>query len=218
VRHSLRFQRREAERDDAMDWNVIVGIGTIISTLILLIGAVLALIELDHMARDRYVSVTNTLIQIWESPEFQRAQLWILYELQAESWEEFVHQHGGKYGEQALVTVGSYYNYVGTLTYEGLLPSPDPLLRSIGGYAIAVWEKIAPLVQQAREHEISTLFANYEWLVAAAFRAYKPMHPFSHDRGNLASLERLAGTVAGEGRPGPRILRRLRHHRDDQAT
>jgi len=207
------------ERDDAMDWNVIIGIGTVTSTLILLIGAVLALIELDHMARDRYVSVTNTLIQLWESPEFQRAQLWVLYELQAESWEDFIHQNGGKYGEQALITVGSYYNYIGTLTYEGLLPSPDPLLRSIGGYAIAVWEKIAPLVQQARQHEISALFSNYEWLVAAAYRAYRPMHPVSRDQEALASLERLAGTVAGEERPGLWILRGLhRQHRHDRAA
>lgn len=195
-----------------MDWNIVIGVGTIVSTLILIVGVTITLVELDHMARDRYVAATNTLLQIWESPEFQRAQLWILYELQATTWEEFVAEHGGKYGEQALITVGSFYNHVGTLTSEGLLSSPHSLLRSIGGYAIAVWDKISPLVREARAHEISALFSNYEWLVAAAYRAYKPEHPLSHDQRFLASLERLAGTVAGEDRPGLRVLRRWHHH------
>src|SRR5438034_3954905 len=134
------------------------------------------------MARDRHVTATNLLIEIWESPEFQRAQLWILYELKSPSWEEFVADHGGKDGEQALIIVGSYYNHLGTLIHDGLLDTPQSLLRSIGGYAIAVWEKIAPLVQQARKREISALFSNYEWLVAAAYRAYKPEHPLSSDQ------------------------------------
>jgi hypothetical protein len=83
-------------------------------------------------------------------------------------------------------------------------------LRSIGGYAIAVWEKISPLVEQARRQEISELFANYEWLVAAAYRSYKPDHPISGDQKFLGRLERLADTVAGEERPGLRIFRRWR--------
>ncbi len=103
--------------------------------------------------------------------------------------------------------MGSFYNHIGTLTHDRLLTTPHSLLRSIGGYAIAVWVKIEPLVRQARKQEISALFSNYEWLVAAAYRTYKPEHPPSGDQEYLASLERLAGTVAGEERPGLSILR-----------
>lgn len=190
-----------------MDWGMVTAIGTLLSTLVLLVGAVVTVHELDHMARDRYVSITNALLEIWEAPEFQKAQLWILYELDTTDWDEFVDRHGGKYGEEAVVIVGSFYNQVGTLTSEGLLPSPYTLLRSIGGYAIAIWERLSPLVVQARRQEISQLFGPYEWLVAAAYQTYKPDHPLSRDQRALGRLERLAGTVGGEERPGLRILR-----------
>ncbi|HEX6509336.1 MAG TPA: hypothetical protein VF221_17040 [Chloroflexota bacterium] len=189
---------------------MITALGTVISACVLLVGAIVAVHELDHMARDRYVTVTNTLLQIWESPEFQKAQLWILYELDTNDWDEFVAKHGGRYGEEAVVMVGSFYNQIGTLTHEHLLPSPHTLLRSIGGYAIAIWEKISPLVEQARRKEISDLFGDFEWLVAAAYVTYKPDHPLSHDQQFLGRLERLAGTVGGEERPGLRLLRRWR--------
>jgi hypothetical protein len=195
-----------------MDWAMVTAIGTILSAAVLLVGALVAVHELDHMARDRFVTVTNTLFQIWESPEFQKAQLWILYELDSNDWDDFVARHGGKYGEEAVIRVGSFYNQIGTQTAENLLPSPDVLLRSIGGYAIAVWEKISPLVKEARREEISNLFANYEWLVAAAYEVYKPDHPLSHNQQFLGNLERLAGTVGGEERPGLRILRRWPRH------
>ncbi len=73
-----------------MDWTIIIGIGTVISVIILFVGVAITVMELDHMARDRYVTATNTLLQIWESPEFQCAQLWILYQLEPMSWEEFI--------------------------------------------------------------------------------------------------------------------------------
>jgi hypothetical protein len=190
-----------------MDWGMITAIGTVLSAMVVLVGAIVAIHELDHMARDRYVTVTNTLLEIWESSEFQKAQLWILYELDTSDWNEFVERYGGKYGEEAIIKVGSFYNQIGTLTAEHLLPSPHTLLRSIGGYAIAIWEKISPLVEQARRREISQLFANYEWLVAAAYETYKPDHPLSRDQQFLGRLERIAGTVGGEERPGLRIFR-----------
>jgi len=190
-----------------MDWGMVTAVATLLSTLVLLVGAVVTIQELDHMARDRYVTITNALLDIWEAPEFQKAQLWILYELDTGDWDDFVERYGGKYGEEAVIIVGSFYNQVGTLTSEGLLPSPYTLLRSVGGYAIAVWEKLSPLVEQARRQEISQLFAPYEWLVSAAYQTYKPDHPLSTDQRFLGRLERLAGTVGSEGRPGLRILR-----------
>lgn len=192
-----------------MDWGMVTAVATLLSTLVLLVGAVVTIQELDHMARDRYVTITNALLDLWEAPEFQKAQLWILYELDTSDWDDFVERHGGKYGEEAVIIVGSFYNQVGTLTSEGLLPSPYTLLRSIGGYAIAIWEKLSPLVEQARRQEISQLFGPYEWLVSAAYQTYKPDHPLSSDQRFLGRLEQLAGTVGGEQRPGLRILRHL---------
>lgn len=199
-----------------MDWVELTAIGTDVGAVVLLIATIVGSFELDHMARDRFVNATNVLFQVWESPDFQRAQLWILNDLKSRTWHEFVREHRGKYGEQALITVGSYYNHIGTLTREHLIPSPRVLLRSIGGYAIAVWERIRPIVEEARKQEISTLFEDYEWLVAAAYQVYKPEHPVSQEQRALAAIEEAAGTVGGEERPGLRLFRGLpkrhRHH------
>jgi hypothetical protein len=46
-----------------MDWGMITAIGTVLSALVVFVGAIVVIHELDHMARDRYCSVTNTLLQ-----------------------------------------------------------------------------------------------------------------------------------------------------------
>lgn len=196
-----------------VNWTEIIAVGTAVEAIVLLIATFVGGFELDHMARDRFVSATNVLFQVWESPDFQRAQLWILNDLKSRTWHEFIREHRGKYGEQALIMVGSYYNHIGTLTREHLIPSPRVLLRSIGGYAIAVWERIHLIVEEARKEEISTLFEDYEWLVAAAYQVYKPEHPISREQRELAEIEQAAGTVGGEERPGLRIFRGLSEHR-----
>ncbi len=138
-------------------------IAPLISAAAFLISAVWLLVKLRQMQRDRFVAVTNTLFQIWQSPEFMKAQLWVIHELKAGSWDEFLAQHAGKDGEAALLRVGGFYNRVGTLVNSGFVDGRF-ILRTIGSTAGQVWHKIQPLMDDARA-KTPGLFVDFERLI-----------------------------------------------------
>lgn len=141
----------------------ILDLAPIISAAAFAISAVWLFVKLRQMQRDRFVAVTNTLFQIWQSPDFMKAQLWIIHELQAETWQDFLRQHAGREGEAALLRVGGFYNRVGTLVNSGFVDGRF-ILRTIGGTAAQVWRQVAPLMADARS-ENPGLFRDFERLV-----------------------------------------------------
>lgn len=141
----------------------VVDLAPVISAAAFIISASWLFVKLRQMQRDRFVAVTNTLFQIWQSPDFMKAQLWIIRELQAASWQEFLDQHGGREGEAAWLRVGGFYNRVGMLVNSGFVDSRF-ILRTIGGTASQVWQKIQPLVLDARVNNPG-LFVDFEGLI-----------------------------------------------------
>jgi hypothetical protein len=92
-----------------------------------------------------------------------KAQLWIIRDLKAGSWQEFLAQHAGKDGEAALLRVGAFYNRVGTLVNSGFVDGRF-ILRTIGNTAGRVWHKIEPLIADARVKNPG-MFSDFEGLV-----------------------------------------------------
>ncbi len=156
-----------------MDWTVLNALASIVSAIAFLGGTIVVALQLRHMAKDRFVAATGSLFEIWESREFQEAQMWILHRLEERTWEEFLAKHRGDFGEGAFHRVGGFYNRVGTLITRRLIDR-DVTLRTMGGYAIAVWRKIEPLVREARRVEHSNLFEDFERMLPDCFDCYVP--------------------------------------------
>ena len=156
-----------------MDWTLINAVASIISAVAFLVGTLVVALQLRHMAKDRFVAATGSLFEVWESRDFQEAQLWILHRLEERTWDEFLVKHRGDFGESAFHRVGGFYNRVGTLAMRGLIDR-DVMLRTIGGYAIAVWERIEPLVREARRVEHSNLFEDFERLLPECYECFAP--------------------------------------------
>ncbi len=141
----------------------VVDFAPAVSAAAFIISASWLFVKLRQMQRDRFVAVTNTLFQIWQSPDFMKAQLWIIRELKAPTWQDFLHQHAGGEGEIALLRVAGFYNRVGMLVNSGFVDGRF-ILRTIGGTAGQVWQKIQPLVSDARATNPG-LFADFEGLM-----------------------------------------------------
>jgi hypothetical protein len=158
------------------------------------VSIVLLLRQLGHQGKEMFVSGTATTFASWMDDGFQRAQQWVLYELQEQTWREFVAAHRNDYGERAFIRVGSYYNRVGYLVTYQLLGSNDRvLLDTVAGLAIAVWQKIGPLVLEARLIENSTLFQDYERMLPRCYECYVPTQPIpSGIAAGVQEAERLA--------------------------
>jgi hypothetical protein len=156
-----------------MIWTIITAIATVFSMLAYILTALYIRAELKHLEKDRYLAVTNQLFTIWQSEEFMTAQLWLLHQLEETTWADFVRKHRGDVGEAAFHRIGSFYDRIGTLTRLEMIDEKE-ILSTVGAYAIAVWQKIEPLVKEARSLENSVLFDDFEKLLPACYECYVP--------------------------------------------
>ena len=156
-----------------IDWQLAAEIATTVSTIAVAASAIVVVMQLRQAARERYFSVTAHLFEIWQSPEFHHDQLFLLHKLPSASWEDFCAQGRGERAERALHRVGGYYDRVGNLVRHGLIRKDD-ILPTIGGYAVAVWYRIEPLVKELRLRENAVLFENYEALLPECRECYVP--------------------------------------------
>src|SRR5215468_7534454 len=99
----------------AFDWQIASEIATTVSTVAFGASAVVVVLQLRQAARERYFSVTAHLFEIWQSPEFQHDQLFLLHKLPSTSWDEFCAQGRGERAERAIHRVGGFYDRIGNL-------------------------------------------------------------------------------------------------------
>jgi hypothetical protein len=156
-----------------MDWGAVDAIATVVSAVAFIVTALYVRQQLRAVEKDRYLEITNQLFQIWQDPDFMAAQLWLLHKLQEKTWAEFIEKHRGDYGEAAFHRVGAFYTRLGALARLRLIDEKETL-STLGGYALAVWQKIEPLVKEARALENSTLFADFERIIPACYECYVP--------------------------------------------
>jgi len=170
----------------SFDWKTTAEIATVISTIAFAVSAVAVALQLRQAARERYFSITAHLFEIWQSTEFQHDQLFLLHKLPCTTWEEFCALGRGEHAERALHRVGGYYDRVGNLVRHKLIQKDD-ILPTIGGYAVAVWDRIEPLVKELRLRENAILFENYQTLLPECHDCYVP------GKGSLDVADLLSG-------------------------
>lgn len=141
----------------------IADIAPLISATAFVFSALLVVVQLRNVRRDRFVVITSGLFQIWQSPDFMRDQLWLIHELKETTWKEFRERHGGREGEIAFLRVTGFYNRVGTLVSLRLVDG-RVILRTIGGTGYAVWQRVEPYIRDARK-EHPAFLADFERLV-----------------------------------------------------
>lgn len=157
-----------------MNWQVDAAIASIVSAMAVVTSTIFLVVQLRQAARERYFEITAHLFQVWQSPEFQEDQLFLLHKLPASTWEEFVANGRGERAERALHRVGAFYDRIGSLILHKLIRQDD-MLPTIGGFAIAVWQRIEPFVVEARRRENAFLFQNFEAILPECRECYVPL-------------------------------------------
>lgn len=158
-----------------MGWDEVQALATVVSDVALIGSLLFVLAQLKQQEREQFVQATSDEFTVWEDDDFQRALQWVLYDLKASTWREFVAKYRGEYGERAFNRVGALFNRYGYLMAHDLLGGLDQLvLDTLSGPAIAVWNKIEPLVLEARLIENSTMFQDFQTMLPACYACYVP--------------------------------------------
>lgn len=178
-----------------VNWTEVSAIATAIYGLAFVLSLLLVLLQLRRQVEERFVASTQPIFEIWMNEDFQRAQQWVMYEMKEQTWKEFGVAHRGDYGERAFNLVGSYYNRIGYLVVYHLLGHSDRiLLDTVAGPAIAAWNRMSRLVEEARLVENSTLFLDYERMLPKCYECYVPTQPVPEDvQMGAEEMARLAG-------------------------
>jgi len=159
---------------DAIYWSMISAVANWVSALAIVAGSVFVVIELRQASRDRYLHISADLFNIWHGSDFQDDQLYILHQLPAWNYREYVAKGRGERAERAIHRVGGFYDRVGHLILSKLMRQ-DELLPTIGGDAIRVWNKIESLVRETRAEENALLFQHYEAVLPNCLECYVPI-------------------------------------------
>jgi hypothetical protein len=157
----------------SMFWDAVTAIASTVSMVAFVLTAIYIRDQLKGQQQDRYLNITSDLFGIWQSRDFMEMQLWLIHRMEETAWRDFVAKHRCDYGEVAFHRVGSFYDRVGTLVRLGFVNDRE-ILETVGGYAIAVWNKIEPLVREARRIENSDLFHDFERLLPVCRECYVP--------------------------------------------
>lgn len=178
-----------------VNWAELSAIATAVYGVAFVFSLLLVLLQLRRQAEERFVASTQPIFEIWMTEDFQRALQWVLYEMKEGTWKAFTTSHRGDYGERAFTLVGSYFNRIGYLVVYHLLGHSDRiLLDTMAGPAIAVWNRIDRLVEEARLIENSTLFLDYERMLPQCYECYVPTQPVPADiQIGAEEMSRLAG-------------------------
>lgn len=156
-----------------MNWQADEAIAAIVSSIAIVASAIFVVVQLRQAARDRYFTITSHLFEIWQSTEFREDELFLLHKFTSRTWEEFIADGRGERAERAFHRVGGFYDRVGNLIRHKLIDEND-ILPTIGGFAIAVWHRIEPLVIEARIRENVYLFQNFESVLPTCHECVVP--------------------------------------------
>lgn len=156
-----------------INWQADAAIATVVSSVAIVASAIFVVIQLRQAARDRYLAITSHLFEIWQSSDFQEDQLFLLHKLDSTTWDDFVANGRGERAERALHRVAGFYDRIGSLIRNRLIREDD-ILPTVGGFAIAVWERVEPIIREARQRENAFLFHNFEAVLPNCRECYVP--------------------------------------------
>ena len=131
----------------------IASISAVVAAAGVIIGIVFAILQLRDLVKTRQTDLVIRLYSAFGSDELQRAGLTAVH-IEYEDFKGFVEKYGAPNSDRPVplaISKGSiFFEGVGILLHRKLIDVD--MVSSVFGYSIRVlWEKIRPLIEEARE-------------------------------------------------------------------
>jgi hypothetical protein len=126
-------------------------ISAVVAAAGVLVGVVLAVLQLRDFVRTRQTDLLMRLYSIWEDEAFQEAA-WRVMELEYKDYEDYVKKYGvtGTLHNVSVWRVGHFFNGIGVLV-QSQLADINLVDKLFGFYVIWLWEIMKPMVEGSRK-------------------------------------------------------------------
>lgn len=135
-----------------------------IQTIGVLIGVMIAVIEIRHMRQTRDTELETRQAQLFmqfydqfRTRDFQREWTDITRIWEWRDYDEFVEKYGPQTNPEAyssMMSVGNYFDGVGMLVRRKLIDMSF-VEEMFSTHIIVFWRKIAPIIKEARERQLT---------------------------------------------------------------
>jgi len=142
-------------------------LSTVIAAASVVIGVILAVLELRNLVKTRQTDLVMRLYSTYGSNEFREALIRIM-NLQFKDYEDYVKKYGPWFSEEpahmAMAMVGMYFEGIGVLLNKKLID----IILTYDLFSTPIrlcWEKFKPVPEGLRkQYNDPTIFENFEYL------------------------------------------------------
>ncbi len=145
-----------------MELGTMADIADVLGGIIVVGGAVFALVQLREFRSQRRDAVAVEIIRSFQDTEFSRV-LNLVRELPDGASLEDLRERGAGY-HSAAMTVATYYESIALLVFRRIVPFA--IVRELtGGICVVAWRKLATWTMQVRQEQHHDSFAEwFQWL------------------------------------------------------
>jgi hypothetical protein len=178
----------------------LAAIGTIVSCVVVVVGAFAAVRQLRHLRASNEASMLQNMIVRWEHPDVRDSMRFVREELPNKmrdpAFVEALWQDRIAGEARAIIPALNYWESVGSFVLSGAI-SEESVMLGYAWLAVDTWNAAAPAIAVRRCISDPLMFENFEHLAAYATRYLDKRH-----RTRSKRLLRMPPTAAPE-RPAP---------------
>jgi hypothetical protein len=161
------------------------GVSIVIAAASVVAASTFYSFQIRNQLRVRKTDIVMRLYTTWDSLEFQRA-FHTVYWADFHDYDSAMAITGGE--RQLWTYLLSFYDQVGVLLRRRLIEF-DMVDDLLGNSTRQLWEKVAPMIREARERYDPRLYEHFEYLYDEMTRRAKPVQPAfaTNERGAVAA-------------------------------
>jgi hypothetical protein len=151
----------------------VAGVSIVIAAASVVVASTFYSFQIRNQVRVRKIDLVMRLYATWDSLEFQRA-FHTVYWADFDDYDSAMAITGGE--RQLWTYLLSFYDQVGVLLRRRLIEF-DMVDDLLGNSTRQLWEKVAPMIREARERYDPRLYEHFEFLYDEMTRRTGPVQP-----------------------------------------
>jgi hypothetical protein len=149
-----------------MNWEALTALGTLLSTLVVAVAAMAAVVQIRHLRAANQLEAILRIYDVFNSAEMMASRQYWFNELPNLLKDDDFRARvlGSRQVDPRLTLVGNFYNEIGALVVDGFLD--ERLVWPLVPIAGRLWQTAGPIAQEWRRQQPDPVWADFEYIAA----------------------------------------------------